>query len=390
MRPYYNPALLRFLAGFFLQSVAGTIVLPLLTLTMAADGVSALLIGALATVGSLAYMAALPAAPALIARFGDREVFRAAAVASALSWSGLAVSGWPPLWALLFACSGAAAGLRYTIAESWVPALVAPEQRGRAMALFQTCIGAAFFAGSGALLLLGVAGPWPRALTIGAALLATLVLWPVRGPAAGAVAAPAGRGLRAALVQVGPLVLGAALLGGLFESGLSVALPLYGLSFGLSPALAAGLVTAIGLGSLAQYPFGYLADRRPWAQVVFGAASLIALSALLLPLASGQPALLMLLGVLWGSAGGGLYTLATIRNGELWRGQQLVGASVITQFAYMLGDAAGPTLGGLALDAAPLLGLPVLVGGAGVSVIALMLWFERKARGTAAKAQSRA
>jgi MFS family permease len=373
------PALVRFLTGFFLQTAASTIMLPLLTLSMAARGVDALLIGALATVGSLAYMASLPIAPALIARLGERATFRATLVVGGLSTVGLTASDWPALWALLFALAGLAAGLRYTLAESWVPTLVAPALRGRAMALFQTSIGAAFFLGSGALLLAGGGGPWPRALVIVATLLATAVLWPMRAPVA-ETSAPAVRlGARGLLAQVGPLVLGAALLGGLFESGLTVALPLYGMASGLSPALAAGLVTALGLGSLAQYPFGYLADRLPWARVVLGAAALIVASAPLLPLAERWPALLLLLGVLWGSAGGGLYTLATIRNGELWRGSQLVGASVVTQFAYMVGDAAGPSLGGLALDLAPRLGLPALVSGAGVAILAVMLWSELRA-----------
>lgn len=374
-----HPALLRFLTGFFLQTAAGTILLPLLTLSMAARGVDALLIGGLATAGSLAYMASLPIAPALIVRLGERTAFRATLGVGGLSTLGLAASDSPALWALLFALSGFAAGLRYTLAESWVPALVAPALRGRAMALFQTIIGAAFFAGSGALLLAGGGGPWPRALVIVATLLATAVLWPMRAPATEPTAATARLGARGLIAQVGPLVLGAALLGGLFESGLTVALPLYGIASGLSPALAAGLVTALGLGSLAQYPFGYLADRLPWSRVVLGAAALIVAGAPLLPLAERWPALLILLGVLWGSAGGGLYTLATIRNGERWRGQQLVGASVVTQFAYMVGDAAGPALGGLALDLAPRLGLPALISGAGAAILAAMLWCELKA-----------
>lgn len=374
----HHPMLARFLAGFFLQSAASAILLPLLTLSMAARGVDALLIGSLATAGSLAYMAALPVAPALIARLGGRTTFRATLVLGSLSATGLAASDWPALWVLLFALAGLASGVRYTLAESWVPALVAPELRGRAMALFQTSLGAAFFAGSGALLLAGGGGPWPRALVVALTLLAAAVLWPMRAPAAEPPVTHTRLGARGLIARVGPLVLGAALLGGIFESGLTVALPLYGMASGLSPALAAGLVTALGLGSLAQYPFGYLADRLPWARVVLGAAALIVATAPLLPLAERWPALLLLIGVLWGSAGGGLYTLATIRNSELWRGPQLVGASVVTQFAYMVGDAAGPALGGLALDLAPRLGLPALVSGAGAAILAVMFWCELK------------
>ena len=91
-----------------------------------------------------------------------------------------------------------------------------------------------------------------------------------------------------------------------------------------------------------------------------------AASALLLPLVSSWPPLLLGLGLLWGSAGGGLYTLATIHNSTRLRGRQLIGASAATQLAYMVGDAVGPTLGGLAIDVAPRYGLAALVAVVGL------------------------
>lgn len=374
MRNEQKNQLWLFLAGFFLQTIPGAMLAPLLTLSLAGRGVSPALIGAFATVPALAYMAALPAAPTLIRRYGERAAFRAALLLGAAATLGIVLSDEPLLWAGLYVLVGFAAGLRYTIAEAWVPGFAAPEGRGRALALYQTAVGAALFAGSGGLLLVGVDGAAPRALVAAAALGAVLLLWAVRAPAAAPASGPAPRrALRGAIGMVGPVVLSAALLGGLFESGMSVALPLYGLASGLSPELAGGLITAMGLGSLAQYPFGYLADRHPWRRVALGTAGLIAVSALLLPLAAGAPALLALLALLWGSAGGGLYTLATIRNSEAMRGPQLVGASVVTQFAYMIGDAAGPALGGLALGLAPQHGLPALVGGAGLIGLAAMV-----------------
>lgn len=382
----------RFLVGFFLCTLPGVMVTPMITLSLAARGVDAALIGALAAVGSVAYMLALPAAPVLIARVGAVAIFRLALVGAALSVGGLVFADAPALWVVLFALAGFAAGLRYTVAESWVPALAPADARGQAMALFQTAVGAAAFGGAGLLLLTGVEGPAPRAVVLVTTALSLAVLWGVRGPQTGLASQTRsesatalrplvlGASLRATLAQVGPMVLGAALLGGLFESGLSVALPLYGLELGMSAALAAGLVTALGFGSLAQYPFGLLADRFPWPRVVLGATALIAASALVLPFAQAWPFLLLVLGVVWGSAGGGLYTLASIRNGELWRGPQLVAASVVTQFAYMIGEAAGPALGGLAIDLAPRLGLPVLVAGASLVMLAALVWVGRGRR----------
>ena len=370
----------RFLLGFFFQTIPAAILTPLLTLTLAERGVEAWIIGSLVAAGSLSYMLALAATPGLVRRYGQQPVFRAALALGTLALVGLTLVERPLLLAGGFALAGFTAGLRFTLAESWVPALAAPEARGRVMALFQTSIGAALFVGAGSLLVTGINGPTPRLLALATGLAALALLWPMRAPAA-AREAPLKTGLRGALAQVGPLALGMALLGGLFESGLSVALPLYGLQIGLGSTLAAGIVTAMGLGSLAQYPFGALADRWPWRRVIVATTVVIALSALLLPLARGAPWLLLLLGVVWGSAGGGLYTLVTIRNSARLRGERLITASAVTQFAYMIGDASGPAIGGAALDLAPGFGLPALVIGAGLLGLALILGMTGPARG---------
>lgn len=439
----------QFLIGILFQLIPGVMILPVISFGLAAQGVEAWLIGALATVGSVSYMLALPATPALIGRIGEHALFRAAVLAGAGANLGLALSGWPALWVLLYALAGGAAGVRFTLAESWAAAMAPPEVRGRTLAIFQTSIGAAAFVGAGLLLLTGVEGMLPRAVIIATTLVGAVVLWPVRpmrhaacsmqkagqpasepshtfarqeptagsgggwggagdqleartahaNPASPSEAAigrqgrhpPAPRsdtnealdgadslgvapGLRTAILQIGPLVLGASLISGFFESGLWVTLPLYGLEIGMSSALAVGLVTAMGLGSLVQYPFGALADRFAWRHVTIGAVALVALGALLLPLALIWPGLLLVLGVVWGSAGGGLYTLATIRNGAIFQGPQLVRASVVTQVAYMVGEVVGPTLSGLMIDLAPYYGLPALLGAVGLTALGLMLW----------------
>jgi hypothetical protein len=50
----------------------------------------------------------------------------------------------------------------------------------------------------------------------------------------------------------------------------------------------------------------------------------------------------------------------------------------VTQFAYMIGEASGPALGGLAIDLAPRLGLPALVAGAGLGVLLVLLRCTRQ------------
>lgn len=366
--------LVRFLTGFFFQTFPIATLTPLLTLSLAEQGVEARIIGSLVTAGSLAYMLALAAAPRLIRRYGQTHVFRRGLFFGAVAVLGLTITTEPAVLIGCFALAGFTAGLRYTLAESWVPALVGPEVRGRAMALFQTIVGAAWFTGSASLLFTGIHGIAPRLAVLTTEIIALALLWSTRAPdsSIAPTTMAAGTGLRGTLMQVGPLVLGIALLGGLFESGLSIALPLFSLEVGFGATLAAGVVTAIGLGSLAQYPLGALVDRWPWHSVTRGVAAVIAASALLLPLTHWAPWLLLVLGLIWGSAGGGLYTLAIIRNSSRLRGERLISASAVTQFAYMIGDAAGPTLGGLALDLSPRFGLPLIVIGASLVGLALI------------------
>lgn len=391
-----NRQLWIFLGGFFLQALPGAMLVPLITLGLAARGVDAALIGALATTGSLAYMLSLPAAPALIARLGAGTTLRLAMIVRTVAVVGLVASDTPALVVVLYAVLGFAAGLIYTLAEAWVPALATDGQSGRALALYQTIVGASAFLGAGLVLLTGVEGSAPRAIAVVAMLLGLMALWRREAPAtherptgarSGLATSSPRAALRGLLAQVGPAVLAAALMGGIFEAGLAVAMPLYGLAVGAGPAMAAGLATALGLGSLLQYPFGALADRWPWQRVAVGTAVAIAASALLLPMAPRWPWLLLPIGVVWGSAGGGLYTLATIRNAERYRGAGLVGVSVVSQLAYMLGEAAGPATGGLAIDLAPRHGLPALVGAVAlVGLLALLgaaSWKRKAAEGAA-------
>jgi MFS family permease len=364
-----NRTLWQFLIGSGIDAIPGSLLATLLTLRLAERGVEATWIGAFATIGALTYIGSLLVMPGMLRRFGDRATFRAALLANTLTAIGFLITDQIGVWVVLTAIAGWSASVRFTIAESWVPALAQPEQRGRAMAWFQTLIGAAFFVGTGLLLLTGIHGLAPLAVVAATSALGMALLWPIAAPAyptsdlAPAGLTAAGGGLRLA----GLIVLTAALLGGLFESGITTAVPLYGMSLGLDATMATWLVTAIGLGSLAQYPFGALADRFAWRSVVIVTTLLIALSALLLPLVPSWPWLLWALGFIWGSAGGGLYTLATIRNGMQLRGAQLISASTVTQLAYMIGSAVGPAMSGMALDLAPQHGLATLVAALGLA-----------------------
>lgn len=162
-----------------------------------------------------------------------------------------------------------AAGIYYVIAESWVALLCPPEQRGQIVSIFETIIGATSLLAPLILLLTGTSGWLPfvvAAILTGIGLCLFIPMQPPSGlhPTADSAALAGPQRLAHTLRQIGPMVLAAALLGGLYEAGIPAVLPPFSVQVGFSLALATLLVAVIGVGSLLQIPIGYLADRLAW------------------------------------------------------------------------------------------------------------------------------
>ena len=377
-RRWWNNQLWRLCAGYFCDAVAANMLGPLLVMSMVARAVDPATIGAIAALLPLASIASLFATPRLVGRFGVRQVFLLALVVGGLATIGFALTTQVLLWALLAVAAGLSSGVRYVLAESAVSLLAPPEARGRSMALFQTVIGASLFVASGLLMLVGATTVLPFLMMLVALIGALLIIRTLPLPAL-AERQERARGRLHIIAQVGPLVLIAAFLSGLFEAGTGTAMPLYGISSGLSATFATALVTMIGLGSFFQYPFGALADRFPLRHVMLATACITVLGALLLPLAHALPMILWGLSFVWGSLGGGLYTLATIKIGGAFRGAQLVAASSVAQFAYTIGSMIGPAVGGLAIELSPDFGMAITFAGIGlIGLIAMVFLTERK------------
>lgn len=258
------------------------------------------------------------------------------------------------------------------------------------MGMFATTIGLTFVIGPA---LLGFVGP--HGLTAwGLALGLMSIGW----AAALALPAPANHGeddvapglhtLWRALCA-SPGIIAAGLLGGIFESGLAGLLPLYGLSIGWSTTMAAWLVAVSGIGStLLMIPAGELADRigRRW--VLLGCAAAIAVGALMLPFAQAMPVVPWMIALIWGGAGGALYTVAMIDIGSRERGTSLVTATATLVMAYTGGGALSPALGGLLLERSPGVGFPAVFVAIALAGLASIIWTQRQRDDTRAHAIS--
>lgn len=346
---------------------------PLLLFTLKARGLEEAWIGLFSAVQWLGMALATPFTAGWVRRLGARRALLLAAAVPLVAYAGINLSDAVPLWALLYLIAGMAGALRWIVAEAMVAELAPPERRGRIVGLFETMVGLTF-----------VVGPaWRRAGSAGwlaVGLLAAALLLSLRVPALHSHleddgARPGLSGILDAL-RAAPAVMAAGLIGGFFEAGLSSVLPLYGLAIGLGAALAALLVSASGLGSaVMMVPVGELVDRFG-RQAVWKLCALVNLAAtLLLPWVGEAGALAWLIALLWGGAGGGLYTVAMIDIGHRHQGVALVSATAVLVMSYTLGGMMAPALGGMALQWSPQTGFPLLLAAwalAGVLAITLM------------------
>ena len=126
----------------------------------------------------------------------------------------------------------------------------------------------------------------------------------------------------------------------------------------------------MALGSFAmQYPLGRAADRHGPRGVLLWGFALLAISVAGLPLVARWPWLLWVMALAWGVTGGCLYTLAMTGSAQQFTPRQVAAATTLMVLGYTLGSAAGPILGGAAMEAGSLGGVAVVFG-----LIALLGW----------------
>jgi MFS family permease len=157
----------------------------------------------------------------------------------------------------------------------------------------------------------------------------------------------------------------AAVVAGLVESADLALLPLFGLHAGLGERESLLILAVFMTGNvLLQTPIGMLADRFGRRTVLGYCALLSALGPLLLPACIHSPLLLGVLLFVWGGTLYAFYSQGIALLGEEFPPSQFAPANTMFVMVYCAGGIIGPTLGGLAMDLWPRLGLPVLLSAA--------------------------
>jgi MFS family permease len=337
--------------------------LPLLSILLERQGVSATLIGLNAATPALAILIGSFFVPVMVRRLGARRYMLMCLATSVATL--LLMPAFPNVWAwfpIRFVMGFAISGL-FVVSESWINQAADDAHRGRIVGVYTTVLSLGFLIGPAILSIVGIDPVWPFIL---AAAVTGLAFLPLATP--GLWLPPTGQhGVgRGALSFFGlvPLLMGAAFLASFGDGAAMALLPLFALQHGLPETQATFAIGVAVIGGLCfQVPAGWLADRIGGRRVMVIGGLIGTAGAFLLPAVVGGPLLWPVLFV-WGGALIALYTLALIVLGQRFTGLDLVAGNAAFGIVWGLGNLLGPAVGGAAMDLFGPSGMPALLGGA--------------------------
>jgi MFS family permease len=342
--------------------------------------VSTTLAGLFAATTWLGIFVMTPFASQLTRSLGRRQTMWLASTVPIVATVGFMLSDNLALWFALELLAGLTGSLRWVLAEAFIAEFAPPDKIGRYVGTYATLVGLTFVIGPALLAWVGA----DSAQALGWVLVLLLVglawtsLIPRLPPAQDMHSAAVGLPVLWSGIRARPVVVLAGFVGGFFELGLASTLPLYGLTLGLGANASALLVAASGAGgTLMALPAGMWADRfadpaRGRRILMTGFAGLIFLSTLVSPWVAQHPSLVWPTVVVWGAAGGALYTLVMVEIGATEKGITLVNSTAVLVLTYTLGGLIASGLSGALLDRSPTLGFPsMLIGVAMLGLAAL-------------------
>lgn len=353
--------------------------LPLVSLRLMEAGASSLEIGVLSAMPAAGMILAAFLVAPLCRRLSGRGLYLGCFVLCALAVAALELPVSTPLLVAARLLLGVAMGVVVILGESWVNVLCDEARRGQVVAFYAACFTGCQLGGPALIGLLGAQSPWLVALVVLANLLAL---------AAVARGLPGGWGQAAedevrtfslaGFLRVAPALCTGVLFFAFFDAVVLSLFPVYASAHGYAVGIAALMVTVILAGDMVcQVPLGWLSDRteRSRLHLVCGVAALgIGMA---LPWLITRPTLLWPALVLLGAVAGGVYTLALVRIGERFNGQDLVTANACVGMLWGIGSLVGPLLSGALMGTGPH-GLPLALSLAAALFVATALTGQRR------------
>ena len=238
----------------------------------------------------------------------------------------------------------------YVTAESWLNNSATNETRGQSLSLYMIVQMAGIVA---AQFLLLVADPGGFILFIIPSVLVSLSFAPILlsispTPAFGSTKPMS----LSEIMRISPLgCVGMFLLGGVFAAQFGMA-AVFGAEAGLNVAQISTFVATFYIGALVlQYPIGWLSDRMDRRVLIFAAALLCGVGAVLGFVFSGYFVMLLVVAVIIGGTSNPLYSLLIAYTNDFLEHDDMAAASGGMVFINGLGAVAGPLVTGWAMGA---------------------------------------
>lgn len=358
-------------ACMFAVGVGMGLSLPLLSLILERNGVSATLNGANTTVGALAMIVVSPFIPAIAARLGTARFLIACYIVAAAALVSFRATNDLVAWFILrFVLNSALQGL-FIVSEVWINQIAAESNRGRLVAIYTSIFSAGFALGPLIIQGLGTTG-WAPFIAGGAAMLLAMVPVLVAGHLVPAVEHAPARAMFGFILR-SPSAAAAGAGYGAIEACAATFLTIYAVRLGSPETDATLLVAALGLGNMLLVPFlGWLADKIDRRSVLMLCGFAGVIGAALLPATGGAGLAGLILVFIWGGFIAGLYAVGLAHLGANFKGSELAAANAAYAILYALGSMVGPGLGGIGMDVWTPQGLPIVLGLISAALVAVI------------------
>lgn len=323
----------------------------LLPLRMQADGLSITAIGVVAAGYGAGFAAGCFMAPAFVRQVGHIRAFASLAAVAAVVALAFTQAHSIVDWVLLRILSGVALAGLFTVTDGWISARASSSHRGRVLSFYMICTKIALML---APLGIGLGSIGEDGLFMAVSAMMCLSLLPVSAttteepPAPRSVRVEVGR-----LFAVAPSAVVGSFVVGLVNGPVVAITPVYGVSIGLNPDMAAALIFALQGGSLLlQWPLGWLSDRWDRRYVIVGLAAGSGVVSLMILWASAQaaPALILLAFAGWGGLALCIYSVCVAHACDLVEPDRIVSTISSLLVAWAVGVTLGPLPGAAAME----------------------------------------
>lgn len=356
-------------AGTTLLQAGNGLLQALIPLRMSAAGMPVSAIGLVATAYGVGFVSGCLLVPALVRRIGHIRAFASLAAISAVVVLLFTQARSVVDWTLLRAISGLALAGLFTVADSWISVRAQAADRGRLISVYMLATKVALMLSP---LCVGLGAITGDGLFMTASALVCLSLLPLASTTSEEPQLPGSlRPNIRALARVAPSAVVGAFAVGLINGPVLALAPVFGVSIGLSPELAAALLFALqGGGLVLQWPFGWWSDRVDRriviAALAFGTAAVSGLVAW--AGASGSPLAVIIACALWGGLALCIYATCVAHASDLVDARSIVPTISGLLICWAVGTIVGPVIAAPLMDRIGPYGLFVYSG-----IVALLL-----------------